>query len=315
MSCTYQTLKILLIFRKIKTSASQPNKSSSNMNLHDASLSMALSTSSLENVTQLSDKHQVATASDLPDSPSSFSSSSSDSVTHSSASSSPTKKSSLKNDSGKQQPTSDRTHHKQKAQFNLSLFDSSLSNASLPSPLDPNEPCSKFTFNQNSSSYNNNNTTNFIEYGALIYDSLLTNNLTQSTQSTTQNLTSSMQQQTPMLLKPEPNAKHTMNNSQINSKKWFDILASGEHSLLSASASSSALSQSSMNVPKSASNLAAEAESSLNSLTQYSILSEHSSSVADSKRQDGDYSFEKTLPAYQSPNLKSTGQVGNNLVF
>ena len=195
------------------------------------SISLALSTSSLENVTQLSDKYAlssgnlmqqahfqndtVSNSNSNSNSPcTSFSTTKSDYVdfqqentrpaekrdsTHStpsaqlnSADTSPSNTTS--DDQSLKLLTSEEIRLKQKQLFNLSLFDSSLSNASsLPSPLSSTNEAPNTNIAQ---SYNN--TTNLIEYGALIYDSLLTNNLTDlqsSAQTTQNNLTNSTTQQ------------------------------------------------------------------------------------------------------------------------
>jgi len=299
---------------------------------------MALSSSSLENVTQLSEKNAMINNfnPNETNSPSSFSTKSNSideenfiqlksltmkSKANSTLSSSPPSISESANSSPKSSETSDQMFHKeQKKPFNLSLFDSSVSHSSLPSPLDTNEPLSKI--------FNSKNNNNMIEYGALIYDSLLTNNLTDfttsSNQTTAQNLTNSMQQ-TPNLFKGEQeklnslsksNNETMLNKSQTNNnnKKWFDILASSasstEKSLMSLTAASSSSSQATLHSISNSNikyhsntNLDDPNESSLNSLTQYSF-SDHSVVVGKKSEINNVASvssFEKTLPLYQSP--------------
>ena len=143
---------------------------------------MALSSSSLENVTQLSEKNAMINNfnPNETNSPSSFSTKSNSideenfiqlkSLTMKSKANSTLSSSSSISESANNSPKSSETsdqmfHNEQKKPFNLSLFDSSVSHSSLPSPLDTNEPLSKI-FNSKNSKNNN-----MIEYGALIYDS------------------------------------------------------------------------------------------------------------------------------------------------
>jgi trimeric autotransporter adhesin len=302
---------------------------------------MALSSSSLENVTQLSDKNAMTNNynPNETNSPSSFSTKSNfvdeenfiqlKSLTMKSKANSTLSSSSSSNESAASSPKSSETNDQMSNQkehkkpFNLSLFDSSASHSSLPSPLDTSEPLSKIFTSKNSK---NNK---MIEYGALIFDSLLTNNLTDftssSNQTTAQNLTNSMQQ-TPNLFKNEQeklnslsksNNATMLNNSQNNNynKKWFDILASSasstEKSLMSLTAASSSSSSSQATLHSisnsnikyhSNTNLDDPNESSLNSLTQYSFSDQ---SVVGKKSEINNAasvsSFEKTLPLYRSP--------------
>ena len=124
---------------------------------------MALSSSSLENVTQLSEKNTNGNFANETNSPSSFSTKSSNSTIDenfiqqksfstklktNSTLSSPSIDDSAKN-SPKNNMTNEEMNQKQQKQpFNLSLFDSSVSNSSLPSPLETTVPQSKI-FNNN----------------------------------------------------------------------------------------------------------------------------------------------------------------------
>ena len=168
---------------------------------------MALSSSSLENVTQLSEKNAIGNFPNETNSPSSFSTQSSKStieehfIQQKSFATKSKDNSILSSpsvgDSANSSPkslTNEEIFQKKTQTFNLSLFDSSISHSSLPSPLDTSEPLSKLLNNNknNNTNINSSKNANIVEYGALIYDSLLTNNLTDFTYST--NLTNSMQQ-------------------------------------------------------------------------------------------------------------------------
>lgn len=206
---------------------------------------------------------------------------------------------------------------KQMQLFNLSLFDSSVaSNTSTNSLISPylthNNESTKTTLNNN----NNSTNQNMIEYGAKIFDSLSSNNLTinASTPAIASSLNYSniatnldFTNKTPQLkqaFKTEStnvsvidsamlfnsNKKfnlNSLNSSSINKTKWFDILASSatedEDKSESTTISCGLLSSTSLNTSKT------------NSLTQYSI----------SKTSLGESScLEKTLQPINSPPKK-----------
>ncbi|CAF0887195.1 unnamed protein product [Brachionus calyciflorus] len=140
--------------------------------------------------------------------------------------------------------TLENLKNKQKQFLNISLFDST-NNTSISSKSSSNSP----------------NLTKKVEYGELIFDSLMTNNLSVSQNSMSQGSLSLSTQQKPVAFKTEStintselfkkfnlNSNNNNNNSnsfQNNQKKWFDILASTdeEKSISRRKMSTSSLSQ------------------------------------------------------------------------
>ncbi len=126
----------------------------------------------------------------------------------------------------------DAIRKKQAKYLNMSLFDSSSSTSQLSSLFTTSESSSS---NPDQSDRSINDEKMVKNYAQMIFDSLLTNNLTLMTNSQTNSTTTTQNSfqnssNKPVAFKSESSFNQSQNNSSILSnnlnKKWFDILAS-----------------------------------------------------------------------------------------